>query len=110
MTQLLSGRDATAEWRRRREDLRVRNDADTEREITVRVRDNCGCRHEATYELLPDKSGSALTLLSEGEYRVTAATGDEQRDRTTVRVSDHPAETIVVRLDSDGVTIGPSGR
>ena len=96
-------------WRRCREDLRVNNRDDTPRAVTIEVRDGQDLRHSATYELAPGQSGSALTVLTDGEYRVTATVGNDQTDSATVRVSDCPDEAISIEINGGSAGITGTG-
>ena len=106
----LQQQSSSSQWRRRREDLRVDNRDNTSREVTVEVWEGQERRHKASYKLAPGQSGSALTLLTEGEYRVTATADGDQGDEATVRVSDQPDETIGIAIDHGDVVIAGSDR
>ena len=110
MIESLRRQSPSTQWRRCREDLRVDNRDDASREVTVEVWDGEERRHRATYELAPGQSGSALTVLTEGEYRVTATADGDRGDVAVVRVSDQPDETIVIAIDDGDVIIAGNDR
>ena len=100
----------SSQWRQRREDLRVENRDDTSRAVTVEIRDGQESQHRATYELAPEQSGSALTILTDGEYQVTATVENGRRDSGVVHVSDAPDETISIEINGGDVGIGGNDR
>jgi len=99
-----------SQWRQRREDLRVENRDDTSRAVTVEIRKGQESQHRATYELAPGQSGSALTILTTGEYQVTATVDTDRQDSTVVPVSDSPDETISIEINGGHVEIAGSDR
>lgn len=100
----------SGQWRQRREDLRVENRDDTSRAVTVEIRDEQDSQHRATYELAPEQSGSALTILTDGDYQVTATVENGRRDSGVVQVSNAPDETISIEINGGDVTIGDNDR
>ena len=100
----------SSQWRQRREDLRVENRDDTSRAVTVEIRDGQESQHRATYELAPEQSGSALTLLTDGEYQVTATVDTDRENSSVVHVSDAPDETISIEINGGYVAIGGNDR
>ena len=101
----LRQRGHSSQWRQRREDLRVNNKDDIPRAVTIEVRDGGERQHRATYELAPGQSGSALTVLSDGEYRVTVMVGSDRHESGPIRVSDRPDEVISIEIHDSEVTI-----
>lgn len=106
----LSQPSRSSQWRQSREDLRIENRDDTSRAVTVEIRDGQEFQHRATYELAPGQSGSALTILTDGEYRVTATVDTDRQDSTVVPVSDSPDETISIEINDGCVAIAGSDR
>jgi len=100
----------SSQWRQGREDLRVENRDDTSRAVTVEIRDGQEFQHRATYELAPGQSGSALTILTDGDYQVTATVDTDRQDSSVVTVSDSPDETISIEIKDGGVAIARNDR
>ena len=96
----------TARTRRGREDLHIRNhDRTSAYDIRVRIEQSGDPRHRGEYHLRPEQSGCSLTLLSPGEYTVTATLPDGPTARAVVAVSDAPDETIFVAIRDGTVSV-----
>jgi len=99
----LPGRSARR--RREREVLRICNrDETTAYDVEIAVRQAEEWCHRGEYRLRPRQAGSSMTVLSAGEYTVTAAIADDDA-RAVVTVSDAPSETVFVAVRDGRITV-----